>query len=289
MVQSFGSKRQWFRADCLDTARLKGEYEELEKLATTSDLIKIEPRDFAQPAAPVGYLVRYYCKALTKNHSTGKISTVDPSETKKPHVLWIHLPAEFPIFGPELRMQTPVFHPNIVDPTASDENFKRFPPGHVCIAKWAPSRSLRDIVLEVGEMLQYKRHGYQKREGLVDDYLFPVPVCNEAFKWLKENISNVPIDHRNLATFADIKIDKTESDVDVEIEDDIKPHPTQHVQVTNGKRVCTVCNEYLPAKEDKCKCGSSTWYVPRKFCLNCGRPLRDESKFCLVCGKPTRR
>jgi len=275
----------------LDIDRLKSEYQLLEALETNSDLIKIHPHGFSQPGVPVGYLVEYYCKGLRKDYRTGRTFVTDPIETRDPHVLLIHLPAEFPVFGPQLRMQTPIFHPNIVDPSAHSENFKKFPPGHVCYARWAPSRSLRDLVLEVGEMLQYKRHGYQKSEGVVD-YLFPVPVCNEALDWVKANLSRLPLDSRNLGRFADIAIEESATE-EIEIVDDDSSsqfsRTLERPAPGSDKRVCTVCGRYYSLGNERCVCGSSGWYAPRKFCLNCGRPLRDQSKFCFDCGTPTRR
>jgi ubiquitin-protein ligase len=189
----------------LDVPRLKSEYKKLQELEADSELIKVKPKKFVAEDAPIEYEIEYFCKGLCKDHKSGKVYVSDPQVNGRPHILSIVLPAEFPIFGPKLIFKTGIFHPNINDPTAPSKNFQRIPPGHVCYAAWRPERNLRSLVLEVGEMIQYKRYGMLEKNRFD---ILPTPICEEALKYLKKNLLNMPIDPRKLTNKIKIELEE---------------------------------------------------------------------------------
>lgn len=199
----------------MDLPRLRFEYKKLRELDADSDLIRVKPRRFVDEDTPVEYEVHYYCLSLYKDHKQKKILVADAKSDNNPHIMSIVLPAEYPAFRPELTFKTRIFHPNINDPTAPPENFESIRPGAVCVAAWKPSRSLRSIALEVGEMIQYKRYGMLE-EGKFD--ILPTPVCKEALKHLQKNLDKMPIDSRNLTEKLKIELEeKIELEPEVEI------------------------------------------------------------------------
>lgn len=194
----------------LDLPRLKLEYEKLKELNENSDLVEIKPKNFVVENAPIEYEIEYFCLGLYKDHKSKKIHILDPRINNDPHIMLIVLPAEFPAFQPELIFKSKIFHPNINDPTAPVINFESFRPGHVCYAAWKPGRSLQGLVLEIGEMIQFKRLGILER-GKFDT--LPTPICREALRYLKLSLqdrfkllaegtsisfANIPLDNRSL-------------------------------------------------------------------------------------------
>lgn len=178
---------------------LQSEYEDMMDFNTKCNLIEFEPTSLYAGNAASAWIVKYYCKGVRKNHATGVVSVYDPERSGSPHILSISIPAEYPLFPPVLRMTTPIFHPNINDvPPAPENKIKGWPHGHVCINVWKAETPLELVVLKVGEMIEYKRHGYmQDVDKQIVEYL-PTSVCKEALDWLKSNSHRIPVDDRSL-------------------------------------------------------------------------------------------
>jgi ubiquitin-protein ligase len=65
------------------------------------------------------------------------------------HQVVIQLPAAYPREKPIASTETPAFHPNF-GPRTGDE---------ICIGDfWTPRRTLTDIIVAIGEMIQYQRY-----------------------------------------------------------------------------------------------------------------------------------
>jgi len=63
------------------------------------------------------------------------------------HKAIMTLPAEFPLKMPHVKWITPIFHPNIAVG------------GDVCMGtEWTPMKSLRDIVIELADMIQFRSY-----------------------------------------------------------------------------------------------------------------------------------
>jgi ubiquitin-protein ligase len=91
------------------------------------------------------------------------------------HVLEIRLGLEYPRRAPQLRMLTPVFHPN-------------FDQTEVCAQDiYAASEGLDDLVIRIGRMIAYQ------------DYNTKSPLNGTAAKWADENRHKFPVDDREIA------------------------------------------------------------------------------------------
>jgi ubiquitin-protein ligase len=184
--------------------RLRRELIYMQDLAKGSSLIDFVVR--GNP--PDDYLVTFRCLGMTAADRTG-------SE----HVAQIYLHADYPRRAPQVSVLTPCFHPNIaalmqmapfqarvqqllaaapnqeareqvVQQLSSNEWFYK---SHVCLdtldRNWSTSITLDLICIELGELIQYKRHN-------VED-----PLNHEAAAWTLRNLDRLPVDSRNLLDF----------------------------------------------------------------------------------------
>lgn len=125
--------------------------------------ITVEPLGWDPPEQ---YRVTYRLLGVRTDPTTGQPVTADT------HTIVISLPAAYPREKPYSTAQTPVFHPNF-GPNAGDE---------ICIGDyWTPSQTLADIVVKVGEMLQFREYNVRS------------PLNAVAARWVAENESIFPI------------------------------------------------------------------------------------------------
>ena len=115
--------------------RLRNDYQRVRDLANRSDLIHII-RTEGDP--PEKYLIRYTCRGVEG------INTANQPIFREQHDVTIYLHAEYPLKQPQLKWMTPIFHPNI------------HITGAVCIGAWWPAKTLDELLLTLGEMVQYK-------------------------------------------------------------------------------------------------------------------------------------
>ena len=88
------------------------------------------------------------------------------------HVAVIQLTATYPRDKPLAVAETVVFHPNFAGQIG----------GEICIGDfWTPTRSLTDIVVAIGEMLQYQRYNTKS------------PLNAVAARWATENEAIFPL------------------------------------------------------------------------------------------------
>jgi ubiquitin-protein ligase len=93
------------------------------------------------------------------------------------HCAVIQLPATYPREKPLAVSETLVFHPN----------FSGHVGGEICIGDfWTPTRSLTDIVVAIGEMLQYQRYNTKS------------PLNAVAARWAAENEAIFPLGNLGL-------------------------------------------------------------------------------------------
>lgn len=84
------------------------------------------------------------------------------------HIIDVALPTGYPRDKPYCVSLAPVFHPNFG--------------AYVCIADfWSPSQSLLDVVIQMGDMLQYKLFNTRS------------PLNAVAARWVAENPDQVPV------------------------------------------------------------------------------------------------
>lgn len=143
--------------------RLFIEQEKLINLASRSDFIRVEPVEMSPGVPPDKYLITYACRG---------IAYID--KRKEPvasnfHQVSMYVSREFPRQEPHLRWVTPIWHPNI----------EHQEPHHVCtnnVQNFYSTKGLDDLVLMLGEMVQYKRYHAVWRE--------PWPYDKEVADWV---------------------------------------------------------------------------------------------------------
>ena len=98
-------------------------------------------------------------------------------------VVDFELPSGYPKDKPRAVAAEQVFHPNFGD--------------YICIADfWSPAQSLSDIILEVGEMLQWQKYNILS------------PLNAVAANWASEQRANLPVGHIDLAQGSQIVVVK---------------------------------------------------------------------------------
>lgn len=141
--------------------RLIADAEKLRELAAGSDLIDARPVNSLLGRPPDLWEVSFRCRGIAGANPDGSPVYSDYHRVK------IELGRDYPRTPPAFRWLTPILHPNI----ESTE------PHRVCInkAEWGPSKSLAEIVLQLGEMVQYKNYHAENRA--------PWPLDMKAAKW----------------------------------------------------------------------------------------------------------
>ena len=145
--------------------RLRNDYSRIRDLVNRSEFIHI----VATEGEPVEkYLIRFSCRGVEKVSHSGKPVYRDS------HDVSIYLHSEYPLKQPQLKWLTPIYHPNI------------HVTGAVCIGAWWPAKTLDELLLTLGEMVQYKN--FDPRD----------PMNSRAATWALRNKNLFPIDDRNL-------------------------------------------------------------------------------------------
>jgi ubiquitin-protein ligase/DNA-directed RNA polymerase subunit RPC12/RpoP len=145
--------------------RLQNDYE---RVSTRFDGWPIIFIDFKKGVPPDMYRIGYKLKGL---HTSPDGRILERNE----HVLEIRLGLEYPRRAPQLRMLTPVFHPN-------------FDQTEVCAQDiYAASEGLDDLVIRIGRMIAYQ------------DYNTKSPLNGIAAKWADENRHRLPVDDSEIA------------------------------------------------------------------------------------------
>jgi ubiquitin-protein ligase len=165
-------------------ARLREEFDKLRKLESRSKFIKVATPDLMQGYPPEKYIITYTCMGIARIDDRG-----NPVKTEH-HQVEMLLPFEFPNREPNLRWLTPIWHPNI----------EHEEPNHVCtnnIQSWFKTKSLDFLVIEMGEMVQYKRY-HARWEA-------PYPIDRDVATWVMNFAEpqgivgpNLPFDKRPL-------------------------------------------------------------------------------------------
>lgn len=168
--------------------RLRNDYQRVMELVSRSDLIHVV-RTEGNP--PDKYQIRYTCRGVEKVNGSGT------PELREVHEVSIYLHAEYPLKQPQLKWLTPVFHPNIHNT------------GAVCIGAWWPAKTLDELILSMGDMIQYKNLDPKD------------PMNSKAAAWALRNKHRFPVDDRDLkggpSVVDQIVLGDTESASDIEI------------------------------------------------------------------------
>ena len=168
--------------------RLRNDFQKIRELAERSDLIQVTKTDGNPPDK---YVIRYLCRGVESVNGSGA------PRIREMHDVSIYLHAEYPLKQPQLKWLTPVFHPNI------------HATGAVCIGAWWPAKTLDELVLTMGDMIQFKN--YEPKD----------PMNSKAAAWAIRNRHRFPIDDRELKgsnrLFNQIVIGETDLSDDLDI------------------------------------------------------------------------
>jgi hypothetical protein len=165
--------------------RLHADMAAMRDLAHASELIRFA----AAGNPPDRYVVTFACRGLVWLPATqGGVSaepTGTPPSAIEPVISTHHegefyLHRDYPRRPPQIIWHTPIFHPNILSPADG---------GGVCIGGWTPSEALSDLILRVGEMIQFRSYN-------PDDVLNPL-----AAAWAEAHAARLPVDDRPLAVY----------------------------------------------------------------------------------------
>jgi len=143
--------------------RLGADYEDILRAFAGHPRLTVEP---VGPAPADRYRIVYSVPAL--------VTTADNAlELRHQHVVTISLPAGYPRDKPYCTCDSPVFHPNFGS--------------YICIADfWTPSQSIVDIIVQIGDMLQFKLFNTRS------------PLNALAAQWAVEHLDSLPVGNLEL-------------------------------------------------------------------------------------------
>jgi ubiquitin-protein ligase len=150
--------------------RLHADMAAMLELARGSDFITFTH----QGNPPDRYVVTYTCRGLLWLPGESEPALAEHHQGE------FYLHRDYPRRPPQIIWRAPIFHPNILSPAEG---------GGVCIGGWTPSETLADLVLRVGEMIQFRSYN-------PDDVLNP-----QAAAWAEAHASRLPVDDRPLAVY----------------------------------------------------------------------------------------
>jgi ubiquitin-protein ligase len=154
--------------------RLGSDHERLQRLVSQSRMIRIISTTGTPPEI---YVIQLTCRGIENLNGNEPVFRSD-------HRLQITLPAGYPTSPPDLRIQTPIFHPNINRGL-----------GTVCIGPWWPAKWLDELVFMVAEMIQYKVPPTRDTRENVYNV--------EAVNWIRRNRHRIPIDRTEVKVTGD--------------------------------------------------------------------------------------
>lgn len=143
--------------------RLLLEQNKLVNLNKRSEFIEVEPLENVPGMPPEKYVVTFTCTGISALNSD------QTPQASNFHQVSMYLSKDFPRQEPYLKWLTPIWHPNI----------EHKEPYHVCtnnVQNWYPGKSLDDLVMVLGEMVQYKRYHAEWKQ--------PWPLDKEAAEWV---------------------------------------------------------------------------------------------------------
>lgn len=138
--------------------RLEADYREIRRRFDGDPYTTIIP---IGPIPPDRYQVIYSVPSLRREGSKDVMKTAQTTVT-------ISLPIGYPREKPHAETADAVFHPNFGN--------------YICIADfWAPGQSLGDIIVDIGDMLQYRKYNIRS------------PLNAVAAEWANANAASLPL------------------------------------------------------------------------------------------------
>lgn len=150
--------------------RLEGDYSQIVTRFSGSPHVSVLP---VGPFPYDRYRVLYAVPGL-------RLDATNTPRVVQPHIVDIYLPAGYPREKPYATTVEPVFHPNFGE--------------HICLADfWSPAQSLADIIVQIADMLQYRRYNIRS------------PLNAVAAEWANRFRASLPIGNYDIAP-ADVQI-----------------------------------------------------------------------------------
>ncbi len=144
--------------------RLGADAQQLVAAFSGHPYIRIEP---VGPHPPERYRILYQMPGLWMDQTTNQVVV------RSQHVVEIYLPPEYPRDKPYCTTPNPVFHPNFGN--------------YICIADhWSPGQALVDVVIQIGDMLQFKTFNTAS------------PLNAVAARWASVNQEQIPVSNLDL-------------------------------------------------------------------------------------------
>ena len=138
--------------------RLEADYRDIRQRFDADENITVTP---VGPLPPDQYQVTYRVPALRLDAAGKPVRMIQTTVT-------LTLPIGYPREKPHAVTADPVFHPNFGS--------------YVCIADfWAPGQSLSDIIVSIGDMLQYRKYNIRS------------PLNAVAAEWANAQAASLPV------------------------------------------------------------------------------------------------
>lgn len=145
--------------------RLKADSDQMRQAFGNFGLIKIRTMNGEPPDA---YEIEFFVRGLER--IPGRKEPIE----RNYHLAEIRLISEYPRLGPQCKMLTPCFHPNIE-------------PATICVGDhWTAGERLVDLVVRIGEMITFQAYNIKS------------PLDGEAAMWADLHMRELPVDDRNL-------------------------------------------------------------------------------------------
>lgn len=148
--------------------RLQSDFERISVRFASWPLVEIELADGTPPDM---YRIWYHIKGL---HAAPDGRILE----REKHVMEIRLGLEYPRRAPQLRLLTPLFHPNFNNTDVCAQDI------------YAAAEGLDDLIIRIGRMIAYQ------------EYNIKSPLNGIAAKWAAENSHRLPVDKREIAPLA---------------------------------------------------------------------------------------
>lgn len=171
--------------------RLEADYREIRRRFDADPNVTIVP---IGPIPPDRYQIVYSVPSLRREGAK------EVARTEQTTVI-ISLPMGYPREKPHAETADPVFHPNFGS--------------YICIADfWAPGQSLSDIIVSIGDMLQFRKYNIRS------------PLNAVAAEWANAHAESLPL--------SNIEIGSVSTSINVDVRELSDAQPEESINVGNA-------------------------------------------------------
>ena len=240
--------------------RLQGDLEAIGRAFPADGRIRIRE---TRGSPPDRYMVEYLVGGLERAE--------DGRLVKRPsHLVQVTLTLAYPRQAPQVRMLTPVFHPNIA-------------PHAVCVGDhWAAGESLAHLLVRIAEMIAWQSYNTKS------------PLNGEAARWADRNRERLPVDPVDLAGYYEGKDGAGRMAAlpcaNCGGRDGVEPCAAGHPACNSCRAPCPGCAKVLclACRSAACSvCSATGCPACALACGNCRRTVCGKhGRACRTCGRP---